>query len=199
MLETIFDTLNQVAPQAAIYAAIILVVGLLVYHFTKFWVATNKTNQALPEIQASLIKIDRGLNTLNKVLLEKNIISQSCYSNVNSPRALNDLGRRLLPASGADRLLAQQAGAFLNELEQKPYDSPLEVEREALNLLLAKMDDAEFRELQNFAYNHPQFDGKPLTYTDILFVMSLVLRDQYLARHPELRSDFGQLPSPGSI
>ncbi|MDP3957533.1 MAG: hypothetical protein Q8Q10_03475 [bacterium] len=124
---------------------------------------------------------------MNNVLLEKQVISHSCYSQENSPRVINPLGQKLYEQSGAKDLMEKVKGKLLKELEtNKKIDSLLELERESLNTMLNRMDDKEFKNIQNFAFEHPKFEGNPLTFTDILFVMALVLRDLYRGKHPEI-------------
>ena len=53
-------------------------------------------------------------------------------------------------------------------------------------MLLLHRDEPRFRLLQDFVYQHPTFNAKPLTYTDILFMVALKLRDFYRERHPAL-------------
>ena len=65
----------------------------------------------------------------------------------------------------------------------------LELERECFEMMLGQKNDDALITVQNFVYEHPHFEGKPLTYSDVLFAMSLKLRDMYMARHPELNSD----------
>lgn len=186
MLELIFKKLLEYFPQVAVYAIIILIVGFVVYKATRFYVQTKNVHKEFPDIKLVLQKIDKGLNTLNTILLEKSVISQSCYSNGNSPRIINDLGKKVLEESTAGALFEKIKNDLLMELSKNNFTSLLEVERESLNLLLSKMNEPQFSTIQNFAYQHPTFNETPLSYSDILFVMSIKLRDLYKENHPEL-------------
>lgn len=186
MLDIIWDNLVKYYPQYIGYFIVILVVGYVVFKCTTFWHKTNKIHNGFEGITASLLKIDSGLNTLNKILLEKNVISQSCYSNGNSPRIINEQGKDVYTVSGGESLMSNIKDSLLEELEKRNPSTALDAERSALEVMLSKMEEPEFNEIQRFAYNNPNYKGTPLTYIDILFVMSLVLRDAYLKKYPNI-------------
>ena len=185
MIEYLFKLAIEYFPQIAGYLCSAALLIIVVWKIASFYFKTNAAVQQMNDIGPLLSKISAGFTTLNTVLIEKNIISQSCYSQENSPRVLNDAGKKLLKESGAATLFDSLKEELIKDVEKQEIDSFLEAERSCLNALLEKMDDIRFRDIQNFAYQHPTFDGKALTYTDILFVMALELRDTYIQRHPE--------------
>ncbi len=156
-------------------AAAALVLATVKIH--SFYIKTTAHHAEVPSIKDLLEHIDKGLATLNNVLLEKNIISHSCYSGNRSPRTINALGTQLMKESGAEIIFHAQKERLAAELAAKHAASLLQLEREALNVMIAHRDDPAFLPLQDFVYRHPMFDGTPLTYTDLLFVMALILRD----------------------
>jgi hypothetical protein len=184
MLEIILK-LFEYAPQIATYGLVVILVAAIVWKAAVFYINTKRATDKFPKIETTLGKIDKGLATLNQILLEKTVITQSCYSNENSPRVVNELGQRLLKDSGAEKLFNEIESELIAGLEKTKFDSLLELERSSLNVLLDKMNDPRFKDVQNFAFEHPTFDGKPLTYTDMLFLMSLKLRDAYREKYPE--------------
>ncbi|MDP3785278.1 MAG: hypothetical protein Q8R12_04415 [bacterium] len=184
MAQYIVDKAIQYFPQISGYFIVALVVGMFVWKLCAFYIRTNTATKKIPLIESLLSKIDRGFNTLNQILLEKSVISQSVYSSANSPRTINALGQKLFTDSGAEILFERIKTGLMAELEGKTFGSLLELERECLNLFLGKMNDPEFKNIQNFAFEHPTFGDNPLTYTDILFVMSLKLREEYRTKHP---------------
>lgn len=184
MTSEIFSIAVEYSAKSSPVILVVFMIVAITILVTKFVLRTNGTNEALPKIQALLAKMDKGLAMLNAVLLEKNIINQSCYSKEDSPRAVNKLGERLLEVSGAGALFERMKPDLLAALGEKKTISLLELERESLNVLLERMDDPAFIGIQNFAFQHPTFEGKPLTYTDILFMIALRLRDAYMAGMP---------------
>jgi hypothetical protein len=215
-MEYFLNFLNQYYPQVGIYAAtlfFVIAVTVKIHGFylnmqtvkgktekledkmpdielkMKMWQGkTEKLEDKMPKIEIMFSKIETGLILLNKMLLEKTIISQSCYSNENSPRTINDIGQSLLKESGANKIFEAKKKMLLSDLELKTINSLLELEREALNVMLAHGDDLDYKPVQDFAFEHPTYQGNPLTYTDILFIMALKLRDFYQVKHPELTS-----------
>ena len=203
MIDYILQKLSEYYPQVSTYFIIILVVAFVVYKLTIFYKDTkdnNKkfgemegslsridkdNNKKFGEIEGSLNRIDKGFTTLNQILLEKNVISKSCYSEENSPRVINKIGLKLYSESGAEKLFDNIEDELLLELEKKHFDSLLELERSSLDVLMDKMNDIRFKDIQNFAFEHPTFDNNPLTYTDLLFIMSLKLREAYREKYPQ--------------
>jgi len=177
------------SPYIAVYGGILVLVVWGTIKLTKFWSKTTTLHTDVPEIKSTLNKIHTGLTTLNQVLLEGTIIKQSCYSSGNSPRTVNELGKRVLAQSGANDLITTHADAWIRQLEERHPATLLDLEREAFRLILSRMNDADFVHVKNFAFEHPNFENTPLSYTDILFPMSLELRDLYRSRHPELKGD----------
>lgn len=188
MLQYLLDNLIKFFPQAAGYSFVTFVVAILVWKVCSFYLNTKKTVGKFPQIETVLAKIDKGLTTLNQVLLEKQIISQSCYSSENSPRVINEKGMKLCKDSGAEEIFNDVKDELLKELEKKPLTSLLELERTSLDVFLERMNDPRFKKIQDFAFENPRFEGLPLTYTDILFILALKLRDYYRENHSDFRS-----------
>ena len=163
-----------------------VVVAVVTIFLTRFYMETHKVLDDYPSSRQMLSEIHAGLILLNTVLLEKNVISQSCYSGMNSPRVLNEAGRELLKESEADKLYNQLQEGLLKELEGQEVTTLLALEQASLQLLLLKRNEPEFKPLQDFAFEHPTFKKNPLSYIDILYAMSLLLRDAYRERHTEL-------------
>lgn len=185
-MDYLFNFLIQDYQQVALLAIVLYLIIKITITLDRFYMKTKRLHDTVPGMERLLMKIDTGLTLLNKTLLNKSIINESCYSSDHSPRAVNILGEKLFKESGADALFASQKKMLLNELALKPIDSLLQLQTEALNVLLAHWDDPAFRPLQNFVYQHPTYDRTPLSYPDLLFVISLKLRDYYISKHPEL-------------
>src|ERR1035441_5553522 len=104
MLEYFVNYLVQHFPQIGGYVLVAVIVAILVWKIAKFYIATTKIHAEFPVIQSILTEIKAGFATLNQVLLEKQVISKSCFSNANSPRVINELGKRLYEQSGAGKV-----------------------------------------------------------------------------------------------
>ena len=55
--------------------------------------------------------------------------------------------------------------------------------------MLAHGDDLSYKPIQDFAFQHPTYKNNPLTYSDILFLIALKLRDFYRGRHTDLTAE----------
>lgn len=186
MMDSIFNFIGAYHPEFFQDIILLAAVAFAASKITTFYLKTVKLHEDMPAMRTTLARIDKGFALLNSVLLEKTVISRSCYSQEASPRAINTLGEQLLRESGAREVFETKKFDLLRELERMPIDSRLALEREAMNLMLAHRDDEDCRPLQDFAFEHPTFNGKPLTYADILFVIALKLRDFYRTRHAYL-------------
>lgn len=117
------------------------------------------------------------------------------FSRKHSPRTLNEAGLELLKISGGEDFLKAHADFFIKKIEALAPKTPLDVEDFASMVLLANRNDDRFIPLKNWVYNAPtreitNEDGTTQPYDaeldDVIFVMSLPLRDRYLELHPEI-------------
>lgn len=185
MITFFIDSLVKYYPQVGVYALIGAALIFFTWKVSVFCVKTNALHEEFPSLKTLIGEIRSALVTLNQVLVEKNVINKSVFSQSNSPRQMNAVGVKLYNESGAKSAFEGMRDDLMKDLEAKKLDSFLELEREALNVVLAKMNDIRFKAIQNYAFEHSSFDNNPLTYTDILHVISLNLRDAYIAKHPE--------------
>ncbi len=187
----LFNKAIEHYPQIGGYALLIIIVAYLSIKIYKFYSTTTKVCNSFDGISEKLNKISKGLEMTNTILLEKKFIDNSCYSESYSPVQANPLGRDLYKESGAEQLMnSGLSDKLLKELEENyQQDTALEVQNNALRILLEEKDGDEFRILQKFAYNNPKFRDNPLTYTDILYIMSLELRNKYLMKHPDINKE----------
>jgi hypothetical protein len=185
MFNWLMDKLYEIDPNSACYLAIFLILLLITARLAMFYSETEQKNKEVDNIGNILERLDKGFTTLNQVLLEKDVIKSSCYSVGNSPRILNQAGVELYSKSGASKIFDRIKEELITDLDKKEFDSLLELERQSLNVLIEKMDDKRFKDIQNFAFRNPNFNGHPLGYTDILFMMALKLRDLYIDKHPD--------------
>ncbi|MBD5300230.1 MAG: hypothetical protein HDS17_01995 [Bacteroides sp.] len=139
------------------------------------------------------------LDLLLKLAIDKNkvnIISiADNYSEKNSPRRLNENGEKLLNESGGAEFIEKYSDFFIARMEEQTPKTALDVEDLASSILLAHSNDDIFISLKNWIYNAPPREIKSVDgsvrmadvgLNDIVFVMSLPLRDKYLKRHPNI-------------
>ena len=101
----------------------------------------------------------------------------------------------LVRLARGDEFLQENGHFFLDEIAKLEPKTALDVENYALSVLLANSERQEFNRLKNWVYNASSLeitDGagtvshKDISMEDVLFVLSIPLRDRYLAGHPEV-------------
>ena len=144
--------------------------------------------QDLSEIKADILSIKSIL-----VLKHKNV--SDLFSIKKSPRRLNANGERLYADIQGGKFLQDNKDFFFSKIDGMNPKTPLDVENAANFVCTANTDNDIFNGMKDFVYNSPTYtledkDGSQRLYDisllDICFVLSLPLRDMYLAEHPEI-------------
>lgn len=158
-----------------------------------------KHSDVIGEINSSLNRIDGQVDFLVRLATSKPAdsfaVSSSTFSEKKSPRKLNNNGNKLLAEVRGDEFLQENGRFFLDEIAKLEPKTALDVENYALSVLLANSERQEFNRLKNWVNNASSLeitDGsgsvshKDISMEDVLFVLSIPLRDRYLAGHPEV-------------
>lgn len=165
------------------------------HHTTKL----ERHDEQFADSRAAVSRIEGQLDLLVKTLVpkQKKRIERSAYalSGKHSPRQLNKNGIALLKDSGADKFLEANMDFFIKKMEVIAPKTAYDVEDLASTVLLAESNNDMFIPLKSWAYNAPTRELKnedgsvkslDVELDDIIFVMSLPLRDKYLELHPEI-------------
>lgn len=140
------------------------------------------------EIKEELIAIRTYLTT-------KYPTAAPVFSQKNSPRELNEAGKQLFTDINGEEFLNKNKEILIKGIDDKTPKTALDVEESALEVLYSLIDNDMFIGMKNWVYNSPSrkltIDGVDREYTitmnDVCFVLSLPLRNMYLAQHPELQ------------
>lgn len=143
--------------------------------------------------QTSQIILEK-LNTITTYLMTKDSKASFIFSQKASPRKLNAYGNRLFEECNGQKFLDRNKEELLESISAKNPNTALDVENLAVQVLISRLDSDIFNELKQWVYNSPtwkiEIQGQPQDYTvtmnDICFVLSLPLRDMYLALHPDI-------------
>ncbi len=165
------------------------------HHSTKI----EKHDEQFADSKAAISRMEGQLDLLVKslVLNQNKQIERAAadFSGKHSPRQLNSNGLELLKDSGADSFLKANMDFFIKKIEVLAPKTAYDVEDIAPAVLLAESNDDRFIPLKSWIYNAParelrNEDGttkmQVVSLGDIIFVMSLPLRDRYLELHPEI-------------
>lgn len=117
------------------------------------------------------------------------------FSQKNSPKALNDNGKLVFEYFGCGEFLSTNLEWLLEEVEKFAPKTALDVETFSYSALLVASLDDRFNDLKNKIYKSPAIELKAgngekqkaeITLENVLFIISLPLRDAYLKKHPEI-------------
>lgn len=159
----------------------------------------ERHDEQFADSRAAVSRIEGQLDLLVKTLVpkQKKRIERSApaFSGKHSPRQLNQNGIELLKDSGADKVLEANMDFFIKKMEVIKPKTAYDVEDLASTVLLAESNDDIFIPLKSWVYNAPTRELKnddgsvkmqDVELDDIIFVMSLPLRDKYLELHPDI-------------
>lgn len=117
----------------------------------------------------------------------------------HSPRRMTAAGLQLYEISGAKNALENNVEYFLEELQKINPSTPFDVEDKAFDVLMKNLSMPLFNPIKNYIYYQPDKvtlkteSGEDVTVTlslmAIVKLMSLELRDRYLAAHPEIEDE----------
>ncbi|MCA9364539.1 MAG: hypothetical protein KC736_01465 [Candidatus Moranbacteria bacterium] len=112
----------------------------------------------------------------------------SLWSRSNSPLQLTDNGRRLLLDSGMRAIVSEHLDELLELLEAEDNPTAYDVSENAIDVLVQFFSDRPDldRSVKEYLFHHPELSGTILSMEDVFYVGSLMLRDAYFDRHPDM-------------
>lgn len=181
-----------------LFLCVILIV--VVWFIAKFYYQRfKKTENKVAELPCAVRgeqynQIKEDLLQIKMFLMAKNPKTATMFSVKMSPRKLNEEGLKLLEEIHGNEFLDANSALFINAIQAKNPQTALDVEVSAYDVLIESLNSEIFNELKHWVYNSPtrqiNINGKVEDYSvtlgDICFVLSLPLRDKYLALHPEI-------------
>ena len=135
---------------------------------------------------------------IKSLLTMKHKDAASLFSIKNSPRQLNDMGKRVMGDMKGAEFLDAHKYFFFSLIDAYKPKTALDVENAAHAVCMASTDNDIFNGLKNFVYNSPSYMVKDangqerpydLSLSDVCFILSLPLRDMYLKEHPEILTE----------
>ncbi len=118
--------------------------------------------------------------------------TENILSAKNSPRMLNDLGKKLYTEMNGSKFLKDNESKLFSVIDEQQPKTAFDVEGAALFACNSFVNDAIFNPIKQFIYNCPtQKDANgedfELTLDGACFLLSLPLRDAYLLKHPDIK------------
>lgn len=166
------------------------------HHKTKI----ERHDEQLADTRALMGKMEGQLELLVQNAIEKSSRkirkkSGMTFSAKLSPRQLNQNGIELLNDCGGNDFLNSNMDFYIDKIEKLQPKTALDVEDMALAVLQTHTNEDMFIPIKSWIYNAPSRelqnqDGSTRTQEvdldDVIFVLSLPLRDKYLEKHPEI-------------
>lgn len=152
-------------------------------------------NQEIAILKQDLKDIKTDIIAIKSLLVMKHKNAADIFSVKKSPRRLNENGTKLLADINGMDFLQENKEFFFSKIKELNPQTALDVENAANIVCTANTENAIFNRLKNFVYNSPtrtviDAEGNERSYdismSDICFVLSLPLRDMYLAEHNEI-------------
>lgn len=149
----------------------------------------------IDQLKADMKSYRNDMAVVKSLLVLKHKDAASIFSMKNSPRQLNDTGRRLLADIKGMDFIRDHKDMLFSLIDANGPKTAYDVENAAHAACISCVNDDLFNGFKNFLYNSPSYiikdaDGKErnydLTLPDVCFVLSLPLRDLYLEAHPQI-------------
>lgn len=186
--EFIFQKLIDYFPQITSYAVFAIILVFATYKFTKFYLETKQVIKDYPSNKKLLEELNNNFETLTILLAKDDIIKHDLFISL-SPITTSELGEELYEKSGGKEFFEKYKDEFLDKLDDDQFDSPLEVQEDAIKVMIFNSRDAKFKDIQNFVYYNPVYNDNKISYIDILNILGLKLRDYYFKKNPDKFSD----------
>lgn len=159
-------------------------------------------NEGLASLSATLKSVDSKIEMLIKLIPlsghpKEPLLSDDipALSQKRSPKVLNPNGRLIEDIFKTKDFVSVNKDWLLDALASFNPKTALDVEIFSLAALRVSKDDTRFNSIKDAVYQSPAVEltlsgGEKklveISLEDVLFVISLELRDEYLSRHPEL-------------
>lgn len=179
---------------------IVLIAILLIYvtwklfilfnRFVKVETTLNEHLKDYSEIKHLVHKIDKQLAQLLIYLQSKDTHLKGLIQS-NSPLELTELAKKVLKEYGAENYLHKNRIHLLDQIKQMNPQTSLDVQNMSF-AVLSEQDDLEaFNEIksnlcQTPVIRNPHNDEVQIDLSTISYIMSIVLRNDYLDIHPHI-------------
>lgn len=149
-------------------------------------------------MKSDMRTMKNDLVAIKSLLTMKHKDAASLFSVKNSPRQLNDIGKRVMDDMRGAEFLDAHKDFFFSLIDAYKPQTALDVENAAHAVCVASTNNDMFNGLKNFVYNSPSYivkdangQEKPydLSLPDVCFILSLPLRDMYLKEHSEILTE----------
>lgn len=152
----------------------------------------------IENIKIELSSANDSLTKVTSLLLLKYKDAGKIFSFKNSPRQLNEIGKKVFTDIKGEEFLQANKDFLFAQIDNYHPKTALDVENASHAVCAVSTDNEIFNNLKDFVYNSPSYklkdaDGNETLYdlamSDVCFILSIPLRDMYLVAHPEILSE----------
>jgi len=173
----------------------LVIVGFVLYVFLKK--PLKSIHHSLTHLKTESTSINNAVCELQHHITERHGKSwihrletrSGNWSVSKSPLALNKEGKGLLQASGIDTIIQENLNELLDDLTDIAPETAYDVQNESFVVLSDFLNDNNeiLKQLKSYLFNNPRYNETLLELNDLIYVGGLVLRNEYLKKHPELK------------
>lgn len=133
--------------------------------------------------------LDKRLITVENILMIKHKGVADLFSAKHSPRSLNNIGEKVYRDMKGEEYIKKYKNLLFSIIDNENPKTALDVETAAFHACVNIDNDEAINYLKVFVYNYPTQQVSEnvfaeVTLHDACFILSLPLRDMYLAEHP---------------
>jgi hypothetical protein len=181
---------------AAIIIAVVITIMLCKWYYGRFVQIETKTEKNEKQLEdLPCAQHEKQIYSIRDFLYAKYPKAFGPYMmQKKSPCQLSEEGERIFEEIGGGSFLEANGQRLIDEMERKRPQTPFDVELFARSALLDMLSDPAFNEIKRWVYDAPMrkqiISGVEKEYVvsidDVIFVLSIPLRDLFLKFHPEL-------------
>jgi hypothetical protein len=114
---------------------------------------------------------------------------------MKSPIELSDFGKSILRDIGGEKVIDDNYGIFLSEMEKQQFKTGLDAHSFSINMIMNMFSNDIFIPLKDYVFNNPHYkyknkEGKEMEYhldiNDVYTILGIYLRDKFFESHPDL-------------
>lgn len=145
----------------------------------------EKVDRLEKDVDKMAVKVDALRSDTDKSMasiasLEKSIDKLTDVAQSHSPIQLTEKGKRLIRESGFNDIFENTKDELVRDLEKLSPRSQYDVQEKARMMLSSMLDDARFRQVEDWAYRNGE------DFAQIMRAGSIKLRDYFFEKHPEI-------------
>lgn len=151
----------------------------------------DKFEHKLESIESKQYDQQSELTEIRSAVMAASKTAREILASRHSPWTLNELGKKIYADMKGEEFLQEHKDFFFAKIDKYNPQTAFDVEEAALTVCVLSTGDSRFNRIKNFVYNYPtQKDDagndKNVSLEDACVVLSMPLRDMYLAEHTEI-------------